>query len=315
MARPDIDIEVWAAESYTLPNAQTINKIRPIDDLWRKGYDMGEKPDVQAWNYVWNMQTQWMLYMQEEQLPGLDTLYLKRTGNLAELQDKVASRTNLSVYSKAETDDRYLQLTGGSLSGGLKITGSGNVVNTVQGLALRWNETAGTGAAFFINNQGGGTGGFVFRNTNLAGTETGRVTIQADGSLVTGAIVRAGTLQATGNATVAGTTTTANLVVQTNSATVGGRNVLRPINGSTADANGNASITLPAQGVMDIRLGSEIQTGRTGSESFTWRTPAGCMMTGLVVSSSGGREDNLNTMLSRPVQKFLNGSWVTVGQL
>ena len=317
MAKPDIDIEVWASESYTLPNAQTINKIRPITDLWRKGYDLGEKPDCQAWNYVWNMLCVWMQYVAEEQIPGLDDVFLKKTGNLSELSDKVTSRTNLGVYSKAETDDRYLQLTGGTVNGGLKITGNGNVSLGNQGLALRWNETDGSGAAFFVNNQGGGSGGFVFRNTNAAGTETGRLTIQGDGSLVTGATVRGGQLTSTGDASVAGTTTTANLTVQSNNAVVGGRHVVRSVNGATADANGNATISLPAQGVMDVRLGAEISAYRYdyGSESFTYRVNAGCVLTGINIWSKSSNNDEFRYMYSRPIQKYINGAWYTVGQI
>ena len=310
MAKPDIDIEVWANESYTLPNAQTINKIRPITDLWRKGYDMGEKPDCQAWNYVWNMLTLWTQYIAEEQIPSLENIYLKRTGNLSELADKVVSRTNLGVYSKAETDNRYLQLVGGTLTGGLKITGNGNVSLTDQGLALRWNETNGSGAAFFVNNQGGGGGGFVFRNTNLSGTETGRVTIQGDGSLVTTAVIRGGTVQSTGNATVAGTATIGASAVTSQTSTVGGRNVLRSINGAVADGNGNATLSLPAQGVMGIRLGG--QQEQRASNNFT--VPSGCVVVGLRGWKVTGPNFELGALHYRPIQQLLNGSWVTVSQ-
>lgn len=229
MARPDIDIEVWASESYTLPNAQTINKIRPITDLWRKGYDLGEKPDCQAWNYVWNMLCVWMQYVAEEQIPGLDDVFLKKTGNLSELSDKVTSRTNLGVYSKAETDDRYLQLVGGTI---------------------------------------------------------------------------------TGDASVAGTTTTANLTVQSNNAVVGGRHVVRSVNGATADANGNATISLPAQGVMGIRLGG--QQEQSASNNFT--VPSGCVVVGLRGWKVTGPDFELDALHYRPIQQLLNGSWVTVSQ-
>lgn len=305
MARPVIDIEVWAEDTYDLPNAQTTNKIRPIDDLWSKGYDMGQKPDVQAWNYVWNMQTQWMKYFAEEQIPGLENIYLKRTNNLSDLQDKAASRTNLVVYSKTETDSRYLQLIGGTLTGGLKIVGSGgNESIFTQGLSLRWNETVGSGASYFVNNQGSGAGGFIFRNVNSDNTvETGRLTITADGSLVTAATVRAGALQSTGNATVAATTTTANLVVNNNNATVGGRNVVRSVNNATADGNGNVTLSFPEQGVMGIRLGT-LQSFR--ERAGTERMPGG------VMTAWADFGDSTYWVYLRPLQYLINGSWVTV---
>lgn len=270
---------------------------------------MGEKPDVRAWNYVWYMLTVWMKYMQEEQLPCLDNLYLKRTRNLEELTDKPQARSNLGVYSKDDSDNRYLQLTGGALSGGLKIAGNTAVDITSQGLAIRWNETNGSGATFFVNNRGGGTGGFVFRNVNALGTaETGRVTIQPNGSLVTSATVRGGTLESTGNASVAGTTTTANLTVQNNAATVGGRHVARAVNGNIADENGNVTVTIPSPGVTDVRLGSQGNQG--ASNSFT--VPAGCLVTGLNGFKVTGPDFQLYGLFYRPLQKFLNGVWVTV---
>lgn len=304
MAQPDIEIEVWAEQDYDLPNALTKNKIRPISDLWDKGYDMGEKPDAQGWNYVWFMLSSWLKYMQEEQLPGLSNLYLQRNQSLSDLMDLPASRQNLGVYSKAETDDRYLQLTGGALSGGLKVAGSANTSLTTQGLILRWNETNGSGASFFVNNQGGGAGGFVFRNVNADGTtETGRLTITGNGSLVTQATVRGGSLESTGNATVAGSTTTANLVVNNNSATVAGKHVARSVNGNNADANGNITISFPAQGIMGIRFGAAVFRRQGG--------PTAEFENGHVLTGGGDFGADDGSYYSRPLQYLIDGNWQT----
>ena len=61
-----------------------------------------------------------------------------------------------------------------------------------QGSYLVWNEGAGgAGATSLVNNQGAGSGGFIFRNINLANTaETGRFTITAAGVGGTGSDVR-----------------------------------------------------------------------------------------------------------------------------
>ena len=65
----------------------------------------------------------------------------------------------------------------------LHVKGSPNHVG-VQGMHLAWNE-AGAGESCFINNQGLGSGGFVFRNVNSNNTaEIGRVTFTGNGSVV-----------------------------------------------------------------------------------------------------------------------------------
>lgn len=79
--------------------------------------------------------------------------------------------------------------------------------STTQGLTVGWNFTSGGGEGFFNNNQGGGTGGFLFRNTNLAGTtETGRVVFGATGTITSGSnIFSGGHLYAASNCYVGGT--------------------------------------------------------------------------------------------------------------
>ncbi|ATW58378.1 hypothetical protein CNR37_00171 [Pseudomonas phage ventosus] len=66
-----------------------------------------------------------------------------------------------------------------------------------QGVIMGWNES-GTGAAAFINNQGGGSGGFVFRNVNVSNTvETGRVTFGGTGGITCVGLTSNGDIYAT----------------------------------------------------------------------------------------------------------------------
>ncbi|MEH0156466.1 hypothetical protein V6R21_20120 [Limibacter armeniacum] len=53
----------------------------------------------------------------------IDNRYLKIESNLSDLADKSVARTNLEVFSKTETDSRYLQLTGGTITGDLSVQG------------------------------------------------------------------------------------------------------------------------------------------------------------------------------------------------
>ena len=66
---PTSPIEIWAAADYILPNTHNLNKERPIDDLWLKGYDMRQKPTVEDFNYLLNMVTSWVKYVIDGALP------------------------------------------------------------------------------------------------------------------------------------------------------------------------------------------------------------------------------------------------------
>lgn len=121
MATPSIPIEIWAAGDVILPNTHGENKIRPIDDLWLKGWDMGEKPACEEFNYVLHMMTSWIKYVTGDQIPELDTRFLRRSENLSDLADKETSRVNLDVWSRSEADNRYVNVTGDTMIGALSL--------------------------------------------------------------------------------------------------------------------------------------------------------------------------------------------------
>ncbi len=83
---------------------------------------------------------------------------------------------------------------------------STNVNAAVQGGYMMWNES-GVGATSFINNQGSGSGGFIFRNVNAANTvETGRVTFGGSGEIYAGnSITSSGNIIANGSLYAGGT--------------------------------------------------------------------------------------------------------------
>lgn len=57
-------------------------------------------------------------------------------------------------------------------------------VGNRQGVHIGWNESGNRGEAAFVNNQGGGDGGFVFRTVNAANSvEKGRVDFTQDGNI------------------------------------------------------------------------------------------------------------------------------------
>ena len=405
MAAPTVPIEIWAYGDIVLPNTHELNKSRPIDDLWNKGWDLGEKPSCEEFNYVLNMVTAWSKYITGEQIPGLDSRFLRVTQNLADVPNKATARTNLDVWSRGEADTRYVDISGDTMTGSLSVPrvdfqdsssdfayitttnpgdnwmyfdfvlgdnpgaagtsgvdtmrfrftpfgGSiftmmelnaisataalcrvtGNIIasGSIQGSTM--NATTGT----FTNVNVSGTvttgtmNSTTARATNLTVTGTATIaTISATNTTTSSLTVNGTASISTMNATnstiqnltvpvkitatalqVNGATTTGSLAVSGQSATVGGRNVVRAVNGATADGNGNLTLTIPPQGVMGVRLGSEYFKGYAGGS--IQRADPGGVLVGLQERQG---DNEIHGYYFRPVQKLINGNWVTVSQI
>lgn len=405
MAAPTIPLEIWAASDVVLPNTHELNKSRPINDLWTKGWDMGEKPACEEFNYVLNMITQWGRYVTGEQIPGLDTRFLRIANNLSDVPNKATARTNLDVYSKAESDARYVNVTGDTMSGTLSLprldfqaSSSDSAFITTTNPASDWTyfdfnlgDNPGTAGASGVDVMRfrftpSGSAAFSMMELNATGTATalcrviGNITATAT---ITGATVTAttlngtngtvsgtltvGTLQSTTtratnviatagvscatltattvngtNGTISGTltvgtlqstTTRATNVIATagvtgatvtasssmttpsirvnglanvnslsvvnNSATVAGKNIVRSVNSTNADANGNVVLTINS-GVMDLRLGAQVYQDGGGP------VPAGHVVTWV----DGG--EKMQFTYAKPLQKLVNGVWSTI---
>lgn len=72
MAMPQDPIVVWAREDVTLPGTGRINKVKPIDDLLDKGYDKGQKPAAEEFNYILNQSSGWISWIVNEKFPDLE---------------------------------------------------------------------------------------------------------------------------------------------------------------------------------------------------------------------------------------------------
>lgn len=398
MAAPTVPIEIWAYGNIVLPNTHELNKSRPIDDLWNKGWDLGEKPSCEEFNYVLNMVTAWAKYITGEQIPDLDGRFLRISQNLADLANKATARTNLDVWSKTESDTRYVNVSGDTMTGTLSLprldfqasstdfayitttnpgdnwtyfdfvvgddlgnAGSTNVdsmrfrfqpsaaniftmmeLNAISQTAALCRVTgniiatgsiqgatmnATTGTFTNVNVSGTVTTGTLqsttARATNLNVTGTGTIaTISATNTTTSSLTVNGTASISTMNATnstiqnltvpvkitatalqVNGATTTGSLAVSGQSATVGGRNIVRSVNGATADGNGNLTLTIPPQGVMGVRLGP--------LQSFRERGGNERMSGGVMTAWADFGGSNYWVYL-RPLQYLINGSWVTV---
>lgn len=398
MAAPTVPIEIWAYGNIVLPNTHELNKSRPIDDLWNKGWDLGEKPSCEEFNYVLNMVTAWAKYITGEQIPGLDGRFLRISQNLADLANKATARTNLDVWSKTESDTRYVNVSGDTMTGTLSLPrldfqasntdfayitttnpasdqtyfdfvvgdNPGNAgASGVDSMRFRFSPSGGsifnmmelnaisataalcrvtgniiasgsiqgstmnatTGTFTNVNVSGTVTTGTLqsttTRATNLNVTGTGTIaTISATNTTTSSLTVNGTASISTMNATnstiqnltvpvkitatalqVNGATTTGSLAVSGQSATVGGRNVVRAVNGATADGNGNLTLTIPPQGVMGVRLGP--------LQSFKERGGNERMSGGVMTAWADFGGSNYWVYL-RPLQYLINGSWVTV---
>lgn len=86
MAKPKDPIYVWAAADVNLPGTGRPNKSKPIDDLLAKGYDKGQKPAAEEFNYILNMSSAWVAWIVNEKFPELEAEIARL---LAELEDRI----------------------------------------------------------------------------------------------------------------------------------------------------------------------------------------------------------------------------------
>lgn len=340
MAQPTQPIEIWAQSDVVLPVSHQINKVRPIDDLWEKGYDKGQKPANEEWNYLWNMTTLWLSYITGEQIPELDNRYLQRSLNLSDVADKAASRTNLEVYSKTESESRYVNVEGDTMTGPLGVTRLNFTQVASSDNASIFAQTTASDKTFLDFNIGDNAGDaqaagnvvdvmrFRFQPTTGAAVSMMELNsldgtnayLRVLGQIWGRQLTVAGNLSWTGSGTgntlsLTGSLAAASLNISSQSAIVGGRNVVRSVNGVTADGNGNVSLQTGA--VQDVRLGAQNTFTRNVSavESFVYRPPSGCVVTAFDIQSARNNQDEFTAIYSRPIQKLINGSWVTVAQV
>ncbi len=91
MARPKDKIYVWASQDVNLPGTGRPNKSKPIDDLLAKGYDKGQKPAAEEFNYILNMSSGWIDWIVNEKFPELEA---EITRLLNELEERINTQLN-----------------------------------------------------------------------------------------------------------------------------------------------------------------------------------------------------------------------------
>lgn len=86
MAKPKDPVYVWAAADVNLPGTGRPNKSKPIDDLLAKGYDKGQKPAAEEFNYILNMSSGWINWIVNEKFPELEAEIARQ---LADLENRI----------------------------------------------------------------------------------------------------------------------------------------------------------------------------------------------------------------------------------
>lgn len=92
MAKPIDPIVVWAAQDVNLPGTGRPNKSKPIDDLLAKGYDKGQKPAAEEFNFVLNQSTGWIHWIVNEKFPELEAEIARL---LAELEERINAQISI----------------------------------------------------------------------------------------------------------------------------------------------------------------------------------------------------------------------------
>lgn len=92
MAKPTDPIYVWAREDVNLPSTGLPNKSKPIDDLLDKGYDKGQKPAAEEFNYILNMSSGWIDWIVNEKFPALEAEIARL---LQELEERINKELEL----------------------------------------------------------------------------------------------------------------------------------------------------------------------------------------------------------------------------
>lgn len=192
-----------------------------------------------------------------------------------------------TALNQTAGDARYVLKSGDTMTGSLTIANSA---------AIRANDT---NLVLWFQNSSGGERAAIYHSST-----TNTIRFRSAG----------GTEMALNSS---GTLTIQSLSVSSNSALVAGLNIVRSVNGITADANGAVSIT---SGVQDIRLSAMGNLVNTNFSPYqkgraAW-TPDGAVMVGVadVVTNEVWIED-VDVIFYRYIQKQIAGVWYTVGVL
>lgn len=169
MAQPTNPLIIWAEDNVNLPVTGQPNKSAPQEALRKTGWDEGQKPSCEEFNYILNNLAQYINYYGTEKTQE----FLTKAANLSDLTDVVAARNNLSVYSQAQVDAKQIN-TGAGLTGG-------GDLSTNRTISMATPSTVGAGSINSATNSG-------------VPTHTHALDVTGNVSILTGEISNGGTI-------------------------------------------------------------------------------------------------------------------------
>ena len=220
------------------------------------------------------------------------------------------------ALSEKVASTKYVLKAGDVMTGSLTIANASILRGDDTSLVQYFRYANNTERAAIYHSSSNNT----LRLRSSGGTE---VTIANNGTLFASAVtgssgnisgtLTASTISAT-NGTFSGTltvnyTNTSSLNVSSQSAVVGGKNIVRSINGTGADGNGNVTLTLGA--IQNIKLGPRRETPKMKDASWTY-VEAGGLLDGAWISVNGSSGTHLEKLSYRMVSVMVNGVWKTI---
>lgn len=179
------------------------------------------------------------------------------------------------ALNEAAANGKYVLKSGDTMTGSLSVTSNMSVRGGATNITMSFNDNSGGERGMIYHSYTNNT----LRLRANGGSE---VTINNSGLLSSPSLAVTGTV-----------------------ATVNSQNIVRTINGISADTSGNVSLVVGS--VTDIRLGTQVTENRA---SGTFNVPAGNVMVGGDFSATGSQ-----VLRSSPLQKQIGGTWYTVAQL
>ncbi|UAN53705.1 phage tail protein [Serratia sp. JSRIV002] len=224
-------------------------------------------------------------------------LFLRKDQNLGDVKNKATSRENLDVYSKSETDGRYVNQSGDIMAGPLTSTFS-DTYRIVSGRYGTFWRNDGSALYLMLTNPNDQQGNFNALRPFTVNLESGRVSI-ANGLLLGG----------DWPALQMSTGTTFHPDGNIEGSTWGGF-LSNWLNDRFTSVNNNIDTRatkdyVNATFVKQLRLGANVYFG---GYDGTVMAPSGYVVTGL---GDFGAADGYG--YAAPLQYLINGNWITMG--
>lgn len=90
-----VNYPIWAQLNVTLPVAGTQNKVRPVEGLRDTGFDLGQQPAAEEFNWMWNNIFEWIQYFDTE------TIIARGIGvEVDDITEVVDVRDNIQVWQE-----------------------------------------------------------------------------------------------------------------------------------------------------------------------------------------------------------------------